>query len=210
MTRQDIVEELLSRKIIAVVRLADAEKALQMTEALLQGGVSCIEVTLTSADPIGMIGKLADAFQGRALIGVGSVTDAAQATKAVAAGADYVVSPVMRPALVEAAHRLDRAAVIGAMTPTEILGAHEAGADIVKVFPATKLGPGYFRDVLAPLPYLKLAPTGGVDLGNVREFMEAGAVCVGVGSSLLRKDLLSASDWQGLTALAEEFVKRIG
>jgi 2-dehydro-3-deoxyphosphogluconate aldolase/(4S)-4-hydroxy-2-oxoglutarate aldolase len=154
---------------------------------------------------------LADKFADNpaAIIGVGTVLNPQTATSAIRAGAQFVVSPIFDPAIIEAAHAHDKMCIPGAFTPTEIFAAHKAGADIVKVFPSTSLGPMYFKDVLAPLPQLKLTPTGGVDLGNAADWIRAGAVCIGVGSALISKDALERSDWPAITAAARAFVKAV-
>ncbi len=205
-TRKQIIESIEKSRIVAVVRLKAPEKAAAMTEALLRGGVSAVEITLTSDRAIELIHDLSQRFSGDALIGVGSVTDIKSAEAAAEAGAAFVVSPVTRTEIIAVAHRFDRPAIIGAYTPTEILEAWEAGADLVKVFPASSLGPTYFRDIHGPLPHVRLTPTGGIDLENARDFIKAGAICLGVGSSLVRKDYIENNDWSGLTELAARFV----
>jgi 2-dehydro-3-deoxyphosphogluconate aldolase/(4S)-4-hydroxy-2-oxoglutarate aldolase len=144
------------------------------------------------------------------LIGVGSVLDAPTARAAVLAGADYIVSPTLKEDVIEMAHRYGKAVVPGALTPTETLSAWEAGADMVKVFPANHFGPRYFKDLLAPMPQLKLTPTGGVDLDTAADWLKAGAACLGVGSALVQKKLIEDADWSGLTALARKFVEIVG
>ncbi|MEJ2637794.1 MAG: 2-dehydro-3-deoxyphosphogluconate aldolase, partial [Calditrichia bacterium] len=125
------------------------------------------------------------------------------------AGAQFVVSPVFKEEIIEAAHRYDRVVIPGAFTPTEILSAWESGADVVKVFPATVGGPKYFRDILGPLPQVKLTPTGGVNLDNAADFMKAGAFCLGVGTALLNKQFIAENRWDELTQLASKFISKI-
>jgi 2-dehydro-3-deoxyphosphogluconate aldolase/(4S)-4-hydroxy-2-oxoglutarate aldolase len=152
---------------------------------------------------------LADKFGDQAVVGVGTVLDPATARDAIAAGAQFVVSPTLDPAIIEITKRYGKISIPGAFTPTEILSAWSCGADTVKVFPATTLGPGYIRDLLAPLPQLKLTPTGGIDLKNVAEWIKAGAYFVGAGSSLVSKDAMAKKDWPAITANAKAFVQAI-
>ena len=133
--------------------------------------------------------------------------DAGTAAAAIHAGAEFVFSPVTDMRVIEVTKRLGKAVIPGAYTPTEILNAWTAGADVVKVFPATTLGPGYFKDLLAPMPFLKLTPTGGVDLKTTEAWIKAGAVCVARGSALVGKEAVSKGDWAGITATARQFVE---
>jgi len=140
------------------------------------------------------------------LVGVGSVLDAETARAAILAGAEYVVGPTLNLDVVAMCNRYGLPCVPGAFSPTEILTAWTAGADVVKVFPATKLGPQFFKDVRGPLPFLKLTPTGGVNLETAGEFIKMGAWCVGVGSALVKKDLVANKDFAGLTKLATQYM----
>lgn len=207
--RKEILKLLTASKVVAVVRLKDPEKAVPMTEALIRGGVSSIEITLTSTDAMNVIKELSSRFSDKGLIGVGSVVNVDQALESIENGAEFVVSPVTRSELIEIAHRYGKPAIIGAFTPTEILLAHEQGADLVKVFPAGKLGPGYFKDIHGPMPDIPLTPTGGIDLHNAADFIKAGAVCIGAGSSLVRNDFLAEGKWEQLSQLAAEFITAV-
>jgi 2-dehydro-3-deoxyphosphogluconate aldolase/(4S)-4-hydroxy-2-oxoglutarate aldolase len=140
------------------------------------------------------------------LIGAGSVLDAGTARAAILAGARFIFSPTLNIDTIEMAHRYDCVAVPGALTPTEILTAWSAGADVVKIFPANHFGPQYLRDIHAPLPQVKLTPTGGVDLNTAADWIKAGAAALGIGSSLVRKDLLASGNWDELSALAKKYV----
>jgi len=193
--------------IIAVVRAQRADQVNRLSEALLAGGVSSIEITMTTPDAIGAIRAARQAMRDRALIGVGTVLDAATCSAAIEAGAEFVVTPICRTELIAMAHAADRPIMIGAYTPTEAQLAHEAGADFVKIFPADSLGPGYMKSIRAPLPHLRLVPTGGVDVHNVSDFFKAGCVALGVGSSLVSAKILQAADWPALTRKAAEFVQ---
>ena len=178
-------------------------------EALVEGGVEAIEVTLTVPGALEQIRRVDEAMGDRIVLGVGSVTDADQARQAVEAGARYVVSPVFKPEVIEAAHEMGAAAMPGCFTPTEAQTAHEAGADVVKVFPAGVLGMPFFKGVLAPLPHLRLMPTGGVTLDNAGDWLRAGAVAVGVGSALWDDAAVAAGDYATLTANARRLCTSI-
>ena len=142
----------------------------------------------------------------RALVGVGTVLDADTCRGAVAAGAEFIVTPICRTVFVALAHAADRPVMLGAYSPTEAQLAHEAGADFVKLFPADSLGPAYIKALRAPLPHLRIVPTGGVDVHNVADFLKAGCAALGVGSSLVSAKILQEADWPALTARAKAFV----
>lgn len=204
--KQRSLDRLIEGGIVAVVRAPSSEQLPAVAEALLAGGIIAIEITLTTPDAIAGIASLARRFSNRVILGVGTVLDEESCRQAIAAGAQFVVSPMFDEKIVAATLELDRIAIPGAFTPSEILRASAAGADIVKVFPSNSLGPGYFKDLLAPLPDLKLMPTGGVNLSNIQLWFRAGATCVGVGSSLISWDDLANNDWSEITAVARTFV----
>ena len=184
---------------VAVLRLSDASALDGVVDAIGAGGVRAIEVTMTMPDALGAIAALAQRADPSLILGVGSVLDAETARRAVEAGASFVVSPIFDPRVIDAAHALGAAAMPGAFTPTEIHAATGAGADIVKVFPADVVGMAFFKGVLAPMPRLRLMPTGGVTCENAGDWIRAGAVAVGVGSALLDKRAIAARDWDALT-----------
>lgn len=206
-------EPLLSRMIdvgvVAVIRAPSKELLTPIAQALLEGGVPAIEVTMSTPKAIAGIEMLADALGDRAIIGVGTVLDAATCRDAIAAGAQFVVSPMLDEAVIATTRRYGRISIPGAFTPTEILRAWSAGADVVKVFPSTALGPTYLKDILAPLPQLRLTPTGGVDLKNAGDWIKAGAACLGVGSALVTKEAMAKGDWPAITTNARAFVQAI-
>jgi 2-dehydro-3-deoxyphosphogluconate aldolase / (4S)-4-hydroxy-2-oxoglutarate aldolase len=171
--------------IVAVIRMRDAGRLRAVIDAIAEGGVRAIEVTMSVPGAIGLIAGLAPSLPSTILFGAGTVTDAATARAVIDAGARFVVSPVFRRDVIDACHERDVAVAPGCFSPTEILDAHEYGADLVKVFPATALGPSYVKDLRAPMPQLRLMPTGGVTLENAGDWIRAGAVAVGVGSALL-------------------------
>src|SRR5690606_22406447 len=174
--RQAILDAVLGSGAIAVVRMADAGRLRHVAEAIAEGGVSAIEITMTTPNALAVIEEVAREMGDRVQVGVGSVLDAETARRAVEAGARYVVSPVFKPEVIDEAHRQGVPAMPGCFTPTEILAATEAGADVVKVFPADIVGLPFFKAVLAPMPHLRLMPTGGVSLTNAGEWLRAGAV----------------------------------
>ena len=208
-TRTDTIQQIERLGAVAVVRLTDAERGMQIVEAIHKGGVSAIEITMTVPNALEMIGQVAREMADEVIIGVGSVTDREGARRAIEAGARYVVAPIFKPEIVEEAHRHGAPAMPGAFSPTEIQLAHEAGADVIKVFPADIVGMKFFKAVLAPLPHLKLMPTGGVSLTNAGDWLRHGAVAVGVGSALLDKKAIAESDYARLTENARTLVRSI-
>ena len=170
-----------------------------MVDAIAEGGVRAIEVTMTVPGAVDLIAALARSLPDDVLLGAGTVTDAGTARAVIDAGARYVVSPVFRREVIAACHERDVAAAPGCFTPTEILDAHDSGADVIKVFPATALGPQFIKDVRAPLPQVRLMPTGGVSLDNAGDWIPAGAVAVGVGSALVDAKAIEAGRFDVLT-----------
>jgi 2-dehydro-3-deoxyphosphogluconate aldolase/(4S)-4-hydroxy-2-oxoglutarate aldolase len=200
------LDRLVTTGVIAVIRADSGAQLVNVCRALAAGGVSACEITMTTPGAIEAIAQASRELGDRALIGAGSVLDAPTARAAILAGARFIFSPVLSLEVIEMAHRYDCVAVPGALTPTEILTAWSAGADVVKVFPANHFGPQYLKDIHGPLAQVKLTPTGGVDLTTAADWIRAGAVAVGVGSSLVKKDLLSGSKWDDLSALAKQYV----
>ncbi|MEM1165743.1 MAG: bifunctional 4-hydroxy-2-oxoglutarate aldolase/2-dehydro-3-deoxy-phosphogluconate aldolase [Planctomycetota bacterium] len=201
-TREDIVREVIDAAVVAVVRLPEVSLLRPVAEALLAGGVRGIEVTMTVPNALEGIRELAADPPDGLLLGVGSVLDADTAARAVEAGARYVVSPIFKLEVVRAAHAGGAAAMPGCFTPTEVAAASDAGADICKVFPADVLGMPFFKGVLAPMPHLRLMPTGGVTLDNAGDWLRAGAVAVGAGSALVDKKAITAGDFGAITTNA--------
>ncbi|MCF7708077.1 MAG: bifunctional 4-hydroxy-2-oxoglutarate aldolase/2-dehydro-3-deoxy-phosphogluconate aldolase [Verrucomicrobia bacterium] len=196
--------------IIAVIRLKDESSVEPMAEALLAGGVTVLEITTTVPGAIEVVGRLSAQLKSRAAIGVGTVLDTQTCAAALEAGADFVVTPVMKPEIAAMARSADRPVMLGAYTPTEAQNAWEAGADFVKIFPADKLGPGYIKALRAPLPHLKMVPTGGVNLENTAEFIKAGAAALGIGSALVPPILVEEKRWSDLTDLARAYTRAVG
>ena len=204
--KSDIISLLIDPGIIAVVRAQQAAQVLPLFEALIAGGVRAIEITMTSPNALAAIREARENFGERALIGVGTVLDMDTCRAAIKAGAEFVVTPICRTELVAIAHAADCPVMLGAYTPTEAQLAHEAGADFIKIFPADSLGAGYIKALRAPLPHLRIVPTGGVDVQNVADFLKAGCAALGVGSSLVSTKILQEADWPELTRRANAFV----
>ncbi|MGD0261448.1 MAG: bifunctional 4-hydroxy-2-oxoglutarate aldolase/2-dehydro-3-deoxy-phosphogluconate aldolase [Verrucomicrobiota bacterium] len=205
-TKSDIISLLTDPGIIAVVRAQQPAQVLPLFEALIAGGVRAIEITMTTPNALAAIREAREKIGERALIGVGTVLEADTCRAAIAAGAEFVVTPICRTELVAIAHAAGCPIMLGAYTPTEAQLAHEVGADFIKLFPADSLGTRYIKALRAPLPHLRIVPTGGVDVQNVAEFLKAGCVALGVGSSLVSAKILQEADWPELTRRACAFV----
>ncbi len=209
MSREEIVKKVIDGGAVAVIRLADPGKLIKVAEAIYAGGVAGIEITMTVPNAIKVIDEANREIGSYMNIGVGSVLNAETAQKAIDSGARYVVSPIFKKEIVDVAHRGDVPAMPGAFTPTEIQTAYEAGADIVKIFPADVVGMAFFRGVLAPMPHLKMMPTGGVTLTNAGEWLKSGACAVGVGSALLDKKAINSGKYHVLTENAKTLMESI-
>ncbi|MGI6148021.1 MAG: bifunctional 4-hydroxy-2-oxoglutarate aldolase/2-dehydro-3-deoxy-phosphogluconate aldolase [Firmicutes bacterium] len=205
MKKAECLQAVKESGVVAVIRAGGPDELLQITRALNKGGVRALEITMTSPGAIETIKTAVEELGDEAIIGVGSVLDAETARMAILAGAQFVVSPVFKPELVAMCKRYSKVCIPGAFTPTEILTAWEAGADVIKIFPATKLGPGFIKDLKGPMPQIEVTPTGGVTLENTAEFIKAGAAFVGVGSALVDKKLVAEQNWDALSELAAKF-----
>jgi 2-dehydro-3-deoxyphosphogluconate aldolase/(4S)-4-hydroxy-2-oxoglutarate aldolase len=207
--RAAVVEQVQQLGVVAVIRIKDPAKLRAVVDALVDGGVRALEVTMTVPGAVGLIRELAPTMPSGFLLGAGTVTTAETARAVIDAGATYVVSPVFQPAGIAACHERDVAAMPGCFSPTEIFAAYELGADIIKVFPATSLGPQFIKDVRAPLPQVKLMPTGGVSLDNAHDWIRAGAVAVGIGSALLDAKAIEDGRFDAITANARRVVANV-
>lgn len=203
-----ILDRIVDCGVVAVLRADNPSQLMDVSKALREGGVVAIEVTMTVPGALKVIEE-ASAKMTDTIIGVGSVLDAETARAAILAGAQYVVSPVLNLGVIEMAKRYGKVVMPAGFTPTEIITAWQAGADVVKVFPAGVGGPSYFKDVLGPLPQVKLMPTGGVDAKTTPEFIKAGAVAVGAGSAMVDRAAVANKDWAKLTATAKAFVDAV-
>ena len=209
MNKDQIIEGLLGPGVVAIIRADSPEQLIDAGRALIEGGVSAVEVTMTTPNALQVIAELRRVLGDRVLAGVGSVLDAKTAEAAVAAGAEYVVTPVLKPEVIAWCNRAGIPVLAGSYTPTEAQTATELGADFVKIFPADGLGPNYIRAIRGPLPHLKIVPTGGVDVNTAGDFIKAGCVAVAAGSSLVSKEILKNRDWKKLTALAAQFIAAV-
>ena len=204
-TRETTLARIRESGVVAVVRAADPAGLVDVLAALADGGVTAAEVTFTVPGALDVIRAACAQLGNRVLVGAGTVLDAETARAAVLAGAEFLVSPVYTPAVVQLARRYGKAVMPGAFTPTEVLAAWEGGADVVKVFPAEVAGPAFFRAMRGPLPQIPLMPSGGVDPSTAADFLAAGAACLSAGTSLVDPKLVAAKDHAGLTARARQF-----
>jgi 2-dehydro-3-deoxyphosphogluconate aldolase / (4S)-4-hydroxy-2-oxoglutarate aldolase len=204
--RRALVEQVERSGVVAIIRMKDPGKVRAVFDAIGEGGVRVIEVTMTVPGAVELIRQLAASLPEGFVLGAGTVLDAETARQVIDAGARFVVSPVFRRDVIAACHAQDAAVMPGCFTPTEILDAWDMGADIVKVFPATALGPTFIKDVRGPLPQVKLMPTGGVTLDNAGDWIRAGAVAVGVGTALLDTAAIAGGNYAALRANAAKIV----
>jgi 2-dehydro-3-deoxyphosphogluconate aldolase/(4S)-4-hydroxy-2-oxoglutarate aldolase len=202
MDKASILSALLETKIVAIIRLDSSEPVYPTALALLKGGIRAIEVTMGTPNALQEIEKLAK--HPDILPGVGSVVDTETVKEAVQSGAQYIVTPASKREVIEEAHRLGKPVLSGALTPTEMLQAYEWGADIIKLFPAKLFGLPYFKAIRAPMPHIPMMPTGGVSIENAAEWMQNGAVCLGVGGALVSQRLIDQSDYDGISTKAKK------
>jgi 2-dehydro-3-deoxyphosphogluconate aldolase/(4S)-4-hydroxy-2-oxoglutarate aldolase len=207
MKRSEVLSRIIESGVVAVIRMKDTNRLLKVIEAVRQGGVKSIEITMTVPGAVEIIRQLSAAVPPDVLIGAGTVVDEATANQVIDAGARFVVGPVLNLGIVSLCGKRDVPVMPGCYTPTEILTAWNAGADIIKVFPATSLGPKYFKDLRGPFPDIRLMPTGGVTIDNVGEWIAAGACAVGVGSDLLDKKAIDEERYEVLTERAARMVQ---
>jgi len=209
MSKETILNKIIELKAVAIIRMSNSDKLKKVVEAIHKGGVSAIEITMTVPNALASIEEVSRTMSDEVLIGVGSVLNSQTASAAINAGAKFVVSPVYKEEVVSTAHKHDLPVMPGAFTPTEALKAYEGGADIVKIFPADVVGMAFFKGVLAPMPFLKLMPTGGVTLHNAGEWIKAGACAVGIGTALLDKKAIEEENYSRLTENAKIFNQSI-
>ena len=213
--REAVLKRVREDRLIAIVRGVYGEACLNLAQALLAGGITMLEVTFDQSAPdrwsetVGTISRLERDLGGRMVFGAGTVLSPAQVMLAESAGAQFVVSPDVNPAVIETAVSRGLAAMPGAMTPTEILTAARCGADLVKLFPAGDLGPHYFKAVSAPINHIPLLAVGGIDEKNLADFLTAGAIGVGVGGNLVNKKWIAAGAFDRITELARTFTRQL-
>jgi 2-dehydro-3-deoxyphosphogluconate aldolase/(4S)-4-hydroxy-2-oxoglutarate aldolase len=203
------LRQIVETGVVAVVRVDSSDQLVDVVHAVAQGGVTCVEVTMTTPNALGVIADASARFGEEILIGVGSVLDAETARMAILAGAEFVVGPALNAAMIAMCRRYGKVVVPGAFTPTEIVEAWQGGADLVKVFPASLGGPALIKALKGPLPQIPLVPTGGVTAENTGEFIRAGAAAVAAGTSLVSKDLVKKKDFKGLTERARQFAEAV-
>ena len=209
MSRETDLARVLDCGLVAVVRAAEPTHLLNVIKALAEGGVSVAEVTLTVPNALDVIRAARADLGDRVLLGAGTVLDTETARAAILAGAEFIVSPTVNLDVIKLCRRYGKLVFPGAFTPTEILAAWEAGADVVKVFPADVLGPAFFKAMRGPLPQIRLMPTGGVDLNTAGEFLRAGACCLGVGSQLVDPKAVAREDFEYLRGLAWQYTQAV-
>ncbi|MGE5507471.1 MAG: bifunctional 4-hydroxy-2-oxoglutarate aldolase/2-dehydro-3-deoxy-phosphogluconate aldolase [Chitinophagales bacterium] len=207
--RISVLQTMIDTGVVAVMRTSSSQELVDVARALREGGVVTMEVTMTTPGALEAISNIAKVMGDQVIIGAGTVLDTESCRAALLAGAQFIVCPVLLPSVIDMCHRYDKVVVPGAFTPTEIYQAWDRGADAVKVFPATALGPQYFRDLKGPFPQIRLTPTGGVSLENAGDFIKAGASFVGVGGNLLDKKAIAAGQWNVLTETAAKYIAAV-
>jgi 2-dehydro-3-deoxyphosphogluconate aldolase / (4S)-4-hydroxy-2-oxoglutarate aldolase len=205
-----LIEQLKQAKIIAILRGISEETAAPIAQALADGGIIFLEVTLNTEGALDMIRRIKAAFGHKLRIGAGTVLNLSMAKEAVAAGAEYILSPNLNEAVIYYGQEQGIDVWPGTMTPTEIVRAYEAGAPAVKVFPMGSLGLSYLKEIRAPLNHIPMIATGGVDLHNINEFLDAGAIAVGLGGNLVDKKQVQAGNYAAVEQRARTFVKQVG
>src|SRR2546421_10631924 len=205
MSKETQLRQVLDSGIVAVVRSPDSQQLVEAARALVEGGVSVVEITMTVPDALDVVRQVRKALGDRLLLGAGTVLDPETARAALLAGAEFLVAPTVNLDVIRLCQRYDRLVLPGAFTPTEILAAWEAGADVVKVFPADVVGPAFFQALRGPLPQIRLMPTGGVDLTTAASFLKAGACCLGVGGQLADPKAIAAGDLARIRDLARQY-----
>lgn len=209
MSKEDQLARVLRSGIVAVIRASSGERLVDVAEALLAGGVEVMEVTFTVPGAVRVLERVADRLGQRVLLGAGTVLDSETARAALLAGAEFIVSPSTQLEVIELCRRYDKLVMPGAFTPTEVVSAWQAGADIVKIFPSDVHGPKYLKALRGPLPQVRMMPTGGVTLESAGDFLRAGACALGVGGSLVEAKTVEAGDMARIESLARKFVAAV-
>jgi 2-dehydro-3-deoxyphosphogluconate aldolase/(4S)-4-hydroxy-2-oxoglutarate aldolase len=203
MTHSQIVQKIKKLAIVPIVRTPDSKSAIAAVEAVLAGGIDCVEITMTVGNALKAIEAIADRYGDKILLGAGTVLDPETARSCMLAGAQFFVTPSLNHKTIEMARRYSRPIFPGGLTPTEILSAWEAGADGVKVFPCSAVGGAkYIKAVKAPFPHIDLIPTGGVNLDTIADFLNAGSTAVGVGSELIDAHSVASGNYTAVTERA--------
>jgi 2-dehydro-3-deoxyphosphogluconate aldolase/(4S)-4-hydroxy-2-oxoglutarate aldolase len=205
MSKIETLQRLRAEKVIALIRADSSSSLLECARALAAGGLTCIELTMTTPNAIELCAQVSRELP-QVLLGLGTVLDADTAKKGIAAGAKFIVTPAVRPTVIAACKEAGVPVLGGALTPTEVYTSWELGVDVVKIFPAEYFGPAYIKSIKAPFPKIELMPTGGVTPETVGAFLKAGAFATAAGSALVSPAALKAGDWAAITARAKEFV----
>jgi 2-dehydro-3-deoxyphosphogluconate aldolase / (4S)-4-hydroxy-2-oxoglutarate aldolase len=205
MNKEAQLRQVLECGIVAVVRSQDSQQLVDVVKALADGGVTVVEITMSVPNALDVLKQVRQALGDRVLLGAGTVLDPETARAVLLAGAEYIVSPTVNLEVIRLCQRYDKLVMPGAFTPTEILSAWEAGADIVKVFPAEVVGPAFFKALRGPLPQIRVMPTGGVDLTTASAFLKAGACCLGIGSQLVEPEAVANRDFGRIRDLAKQY-----
>src|SRR5437870_11099306 len=209
MSKEDQLRHVLDCGIVAVVRSQDSQQLVEVVRALADGGVTVAEITMTVPGALDVVRQVRQALGDRVLLGAGTILDPETARAALLAGAEYIVAPTVNLEVIRLCRRYDKLVMPGAFTPTEVLTAWEAGADVVKVFPSDLTGPAYLKILKGPLPQVRLMPTGGVNLETVGAFLKAGAFALGVGTALVDQQAIAAGDLGRIESLARQFVDAV-
>lgn len=209
MSRHRDLQRVLESGLVSIIRARSSDQLVNVARALYEGGIHVIEVTFTVPDALQILRDVQRELGDRILLGAGSVLDAETARAAILAGAEFIVSPVVNRDVIELCNRYDKVVMPGAFTPTEVVQAWQAGADVVKIFPADVGGPAYLKSLHGPLPQVRLMPTGGVNLETLGDFMQAGACAVGLGSALVEKQAVESGDMDRIRSLAGQYVARM-
>src|SRR5437588_6649817 len=205
MSKESQLQHVLDCGVVAVVRSPDSQQLVEVARALAEGGVRTVEITMSVPNALDVVRQVRQALGDKVLLGAGTILDPETARAALLAGAEYLVAPTVNLDVIRLCQRYDKLVMPGAFTPTEILTAWEAGADIVKVFPADVLGPAFFQAMRGPLPQVRLMPTGGVDLNTAAEFLRAGACCLGVGGQLVEPKAVAERNFDRIRDLARQY-----
>lgn len=206
MSRTDDLQRVLNGGLVAIIRAPSSEQLVSVARALYEGGIDVIEVTFTVPRALEILAEVRRDLGSKILLGAGTVLDTETARAALLAGAEFLVTPTVNPDVIRLCHRYDKLIMPGAFTPTEVLTAWDAGAEVIKIFPAEIGGPALLKAIHGPLPQVRLMPTGGVNLQTLGDFVKAGACAVGLGSALVEKDAVARGDMARLRDLAAEYV----
>lgn len=209
MEKAEIISRIVDPPVLAILRLNSSGPLMHVAEALFEGGISVMEIPMTTPDALQTIAAVKKQHGDKIVMGVGSVLDPHTARAAILIGADFVVTPVTNSGIIKTCNRYLKPVISGAYTPTEAFHAHESGTDFVKIFPADNLGPGYIKSILAPMPMLKLIPAGGVTHQNAAEYLAAGSAVLAVSTALIPKQALQTRDWKMVTTEANALVEVI-